>query len=361
MKIAIDCRLIGQSGIGTFIENVVHHMVEKSDMDFLLIGNKQVLSDYAKRPNCSVVECCFGSFSIKELLCFPTCEVNKCDAFYTPNFNIPMGIRVPIYATIHDIVFFDTENFASTIHTAALKWYIQRALRIAKGVFTVSQFSRQRIQDYFHTRRDIQVVCNGLSSELLEYKRQRPTVQERSGIVFLGNIKPYKGIHVLWKAYQRLLKEGGDIPPLTIVGRFDFRTKDDEMLQILEANKDKIRLVTDATNQQVYDILSNAACLISPSLYEGFGIPPLEAMSLGTPVILSDIPVYQEIYGHYPVTFFKAGNAEDLCKKLRQLPSSPIHIDELIASTYTYQKTAQKIMQALSGTTPDNGQSSATS
>ena len=354
MKIAIDCRLIGQSGIGTFIENVVHHMVEKSDMDFLLIGNKQVLSDYAKRSNCSIVECSYGSFSIKELLCFPVREVNRCDVFYTPNFNIPMGIRVPIYATIHDIVFFDTENFASTIHTAALKWYIQRALRIAKGVFTVSQFSRQRIQDYFHTHRDIQVVCNGLSSELLEYKRQHPTPQKRSGIVYLGNIKPYKGIHVLWKAYQRLLDEGGDIPPLTIVGRFDFRTKDDEMLQILEANKYKIQLVTDATNQQVYDILSSATCLISPSLYEGFGIPPLEAMSLGTPVILSDIPVYQEIYGSYPVTFFEAGNANSLYQKLKALPSSPIMVDDLIVSTYTYEKTAMDIIEALVGKVPDN-------
>ena len=143
------------------------------------------------------------------------------------------------------------------------------------------------------------------------------------------------------------MDEGGNVPPLTIIGRFDFRTKDDEILQTVLANKDKVRLVTDATNQQVYDILAQAACLVSPSLYEGFGIPPLEAMSLGTPVILSDIPVYQEIYGNYPVTFFEAGNADELCRMLRTLPSSPIDVDELIVSTYTYEKTAKKIMQVL--------------
>lgn len=354
MKIAIDCRLIGQSGIGTFIENVAHHMIEISSIDFLLIGDKQVLSNYSKRSNCRIVECCYGSFSIKELLCFPVREVNGCDVFYTPNFNIPIGIRVPIFCTIHDIVFFDTENFASTIHTAALKWYVKRALRISKGVFTVSQFSRKRIQDYFHTHREIQVVCNGLSSELLNYKHQHPTTQDRSGIVYLGNIKPYKGIQILWRAYQRLLEEREDVPQLTIVGRFDFRTRDEEILNTIEANKDKIRLVTDATNQQVYDILSSAACLVSPSLYEGFGIPPLEAMSLGTPVILSDIPVYQEIYRGYPVTFFEAGNADSLYEKLKVLPSSPIIVDDLIASTYTYEKAAMTIMQALAGKVPNN-------
>lgn len=358
MRIAIDCRLIGQSGIGTFIENVVPHMVATPDADFVLVGDKAQLADYAGRENCTVVECTYGSFSPKELLRFPVKEVNTCDVFYTPNFNIPMGIRIPIYCTIHDIVFFDTEHFGSTLHRAALKWYVRRALRIVKGVFTVSQFSRQRIQDYFHTQRDIQVLCNGLSQELLEYKASHPVVQQRAGIVYLGNIKRYKGIHILWQAYQKLMDEGGNVPPLTIIGRFDFRTKDDEILQTVLANKDKVRLVTDATNQQVYDILAHAACLVSPSLYEGFGIPPLEAMSLGTPVILSDIPVYQEIYGNYPVTFFEAGNADELCRMLRTLPSSPIDVDELIASTYTYGKTARKIMQALAGKAPDSAQSS---
>ena len=347
MRIAIDCRLIGQSGIGTFIENVVPHMVATPDADFVLVGDKAQLADYAGRENCTVVECTYDSFSPKELLRFPVKAVNTCDVFYTPNFNIPMGIRIPIYCTIHDIVFFDTGHFGSTLHRAALKWYVRRALRIAKGVFTVSQFSRQRIQDYFHTQRDIQVLCNGLSQELLEYKASHPVVQQRAGIVYLGNIKRNKGIHILWQAYQKLMDEGGNVPPLTIIGRFDFRTKDDEILQTVLANKDKVRLVTDATNQQVYDILAQAACLVSPSLYEGFGIPPLEAMSLGTPVILSDIPVYQEIYGHYPVTFFKAGNADELCRMLRTLPSSPIDVDELIVSTYTYEKTAKKIMQVL--------------
>lgn len=356
MRIAIDCRLIGQSGIGTFIENIVRNMVGTTGNSFVLIGNRHMLAPYAKQQDCSIVECNYGSFTPKELLCFPVKEINGCDAFYTPNFNIPMGIRVPIFCTIHDIVFFDTENFGSTIHRAALKWYIKRALRIAKGVFTVSEFSRQRIQEYFHTKRDITVVCNGLNTALLDYKATHatPSANERKGIVYLGNIKRYKGIHILWQAYKQLLDENIDTPPLTIIGRFDFRTKDDEMLRTISANKDRIHLVTDATNQEIYELLAKAQCLVSPSLYEGFGIPPLEAMSLGTPVILSDIPVYKEVYSRFPVTFFEAGNANDLYTKLKSLPPSPIMVDKLIADNYTYQKAAEKIMQELSGISPDN-------
>ncbi len=345
MRIAIDCRLIGQSGIGTFIENNLIHFVKHTEHQFLLIGSKQALAPYYQQSNCHFVECNYRSFTWQELLCFPTDEVNQCDAFYTPNFNIPMGIRIPIYATIHDIVFFETEHFAGSIHTMALRWYIKRALKISKGLFTVSDFTRQRIQDYFHTSRKLKVVYNGLSKDILDYIATHPTPQKRSGFVYVGNIKKYKGLHVLWKAYQRLQQASKDVPPLTIIGRFDFRTKDAEMLQILEENKDKIRLVTDADNQQLYELLSKAQCLVSPSLYEGFGIPPLEAMSLGTPVILSDIPVYQEIYGQFPVTFFKAGDSDDLFEKLKTVATEKIDVKELIASNYTYKKTAADIIQ----------------
>ena len=363
IRIAIDCRLIRQSGIGTFIGNIVHYMVEKPDMTFLLIGSKKVLADFECRKNCRIIECTYSSFTLKELLRFPTTEVNRCDAFFTPNFNIPMGIHVPVFCTIHDIVFFDTESFGSALHRAALKWYIKRALRIARGVFTVSQFSRQRIQTHFHTQRDITVVCNGLNEKLIQYKTTHPVIPStnRRGIVYLGNIKRYKGLHVLWQAYQRLLNEDDDTPPLTIIGRFDFRTKDDEMIDILRDNKDKIRMVTDATSEQIYELLASAQCLVSPSLYEGFGIPPLEAMSLGTPVILSDIPVYKEVYSEYPVTFFRAGDADDLFQKLKNLPSAPVDVDELTSRTYTYKKAAETIMRELADRVPDNGISSAVS
>ena len=347
MKIAIDCRLIGQSGIGTFIENVTNYLVERADTEFVLIGNMDRLSAYSGRANCRIVECYYGSFTLKELFCFPTKKVNCCDAFFTPFFNIPLGIRVPIFSMVHDVVFFDVEGICSPIGKLIRRIFIQRALNISKTVFTVSDFSRQRILKHFHTSNPIKVVPNGLSKELLSYKATQSIVKERSGIVFLGNIKRHKGLLVLWKAYERLIKEKPDAPMLTIIGHIDFRTKDSEMMETIQANKDKVRLVTNASNQEVYDILSHAACLISPSLYEGFGIPPLEAMSLGTPVVMSDIPVYKEIYGKFPVTFFETGNADDLYNHLQALPTAPICIDEQLSSKYHYQNTARIIINEL--------------
>ena len=233
MRLAIDCRLIGETGIGTFIENVLNNIVLHTENEYVLIGNTNKLVKYQQLTCCKVVKCSLRSFTPAELLCFPVREVNACDAFYTPNFNLPLGIKVPIFSTIHDILFFETENFSSGIHMMALKWYVKRALKVSHTVFTVSEFSKERICNYFHTFMDIQVVHNGISSNLREYKSKYRYDGERKGIVFLGSIKKHKGLHVLLEAYTKLRGEGGECPPLTVIGHVDFRTKDMEILEVI--------------------------------------------------------------------------------------------------------------------------------
>ena len=79
---------------------------------FLLIGSKKYLHKYETYNNCTIFECTIRSFTLNELIKFPIKAINLCDAFFTPNFNIPIGIKVPIYSTIHDIVFLRPITFA---------------------------------------------------------------------------------------------------------------------------------------------------------------------------------------------------------------------------------------------------------
>ena len=347
MRIAIDCRLIGSTGIGVFLANVLDNMVRDTRHSYLLIGNSQKLSAYASLSHCRILSCDLGTFCPKELLFFPTRDVNACDAFYTPNFNLPLGIKVPVFSTIHDILFFETENFSSGIHMMALKWYVKRALKVSRTVFTVSEFSKERIRNYFHTSTDIQVVPNGISSNLREYKTKHRYDGDKKGIVFLGSIKKHKGLHVLLDAYNKLQGEGGECPPLTVIGHVDFRTKDNDILEVIKRNKDKVNFLGAVDNKTLYDVLSRSAVLVSPSFYEGFGIPPLEAMYLGTPAIISDIPVYKEVYKDLPVTFFRTGDVEDLFLKLRNFVSKPLDISEKIDKMYNYASTAKNILSAI--------------
>ena len=347
MRLAIDCRLIGETGIGTFIENVLSHIVTYTGNEYVLIGNADKLANYQHQACCKVVECSFRSFTPSELLRFPIREVNACDAFYTPNFNIPMGVKVPIFSTIHDILFFETENFGSVIHRLALKWYVKRALRISRTIFTVSQFSKDRIQAYFNSSANIIVVNNGINNKLKKYCETNLYNGKKEGIVFLGSIKKHKGLHVLLEACRKLREEGRECPPLTVIGHVDFRTKDTEMMDVLAKNRDSVNFLGSVDDETLYQTLQKAEVLVSPSFYEGFGIPPLEAMYLGTPAIISDIAVYKEIYIDLPVTFFRTGDADDLYLKLRDFVCKPLNISDKIDVMYNYASTAKDIMSTI--------------
>ncbi len=348
MKIAVDCRLIGSSGIGTFIENIVHFMVQLRDHQFLLIGNLECLSEYAAMENCNVLSCTYDCFSLSELLRFPVKEVNSCDAFYTPNFNIPLGIKVPIYSTIHDIVFLDVKGLNSGIGKWIRYLYVKRALSVSKSVFTVSEFTKQRLKDYFHTPKDIHVVHSAISQKLVTFKQNHPHHPNKENyIIYLGNLKRHKGIELLINAYKKVKATRTIDYKLYIVGKFNFRVKDQFIIDLSSKHDPDIKFINDADDEEVYGLLSSARALVSPSYYEGFGLTPLEAMYLGTPVIISDIPAHQEIYQDSPAIFFKSGNINNLADKLTDIPQGRIDIDELTAHKYNFKISANRIVDII--------------
>jgi len=98
------------------------------------------------------------------------------------------------------------------------------------------------------------------------------------------------------------------------------------------------------------EYLSKAALLVQPSLYEGFCLPPLEAMVLGTQALISDIPVLKEIYADFPVTFFRSGDPSDLKEKMMELlvnESSSLFLSDDLLLKYTFGKTASVIIKGL--------------
>ena len=98
-------------------------------------------------------------------------------------------------------------------------------------------------------------------------------------------------------------------------------------------------------------LLCEAALLAQPSLYEGFGLPPLEAMMSGTHVLISDIPVFREVYSDYPVNWFKAGDSDDLAKKLMELlmnkKPAPLNLPAALREKYSYNKTVTAILKEI--------------
>ena len=341
MKIAVDIRMSGKSGIGAFLDNM---------LPTLKAGAEVVEIKPDLKP-----------FSLKEMLFFPREELKKissCDAFFTPYCNVPgrlfsRGIKVPIFTTIHDVIFLDLP-LAGRLGTLARKAIYQRAIDKSREIFTVSEFSKSRILARLRCKKPVTVVYSGVPLYNEEAAGGLDKARKTDTIIFVGNIKAHKGLKTLIPAFvkaRELLQAQNaprPLPKLLIVGsKENFRTSDTELSSLMqEANKNGIEFTGFLPDEKLKTLIEEARLLVQPSLYEGFGVPPLQALYSGTRAVISDIPVFKEIYARLPVTFFKTGDAEDLASKIAAAYSdqSPFPPVERI---YSYRFSAQAVLKRI--------------
>ncbi len=319
-----------------------------------MIGRTEDLKQF-KASSVQIVDCNIKTFSIKELFYFPKDilhRINSCEAYYTPYCNIPTGIKVPIFSTIHDVVFLDIPGLSSKIGTLVRKCFYQRAINCSKLIFTVSEFSKQRIKETLRCKnKDIIVTYNALPHW---FNTENSATEKTDTILFVGNIKRHKGLHTLLPAFQTLIKPVeqngfGIKAQLLIVGNAEnFRTGDKTIIEQIKAlPSEQVKFTGRITDSQLRDLYRSSRILVQPSLYEGFGMPPLEALSLGTKVVLSDIPVFREIYQDYPVTFFETENPIDLAEKIASVWNNFQINPVTLPQKYSFEKTSQIIFEQI--------------
>jgi glycosyltransferase involved in cell wall biosynthesis len=351
LKIAVDCRMLGKSGIGVYLENILQELIAMSPHHtFLLIGKQENISCLFKdNPRCDILPCSIPVFSKDEFLKFPVKEINRCDAYYTPNFNIPRGIKIPIYSTIHDVVFLDIKT-TPWWNRFISKYMLRRAIRLSSGIFTVSKFSKERILYHFPTKKEIYITYNGISNQLKKCTIPPNSPYPFDYILYVGNIKKHKGLNILLDGFDKALEKGFN-KKLVIIGNAEnFRTKDKSTIAFLRERHQDIIFTGRVSDEVLYNTIAHAHCLVQPSLYEGFGIPPLEALYFGVPAIVSDIPVFKEIYNDLPVCFFPSGNKEIFVEKLMTLQEINIPIKQLrdkINFHFNYANSAAIIYKIL--------------
>ena len=333
MKIAVDLRMSGKSGIGAFLDNMLPTLKAKAEI-------VQIKPDI--KP-----------FSLKEMFFFPRDElkkINECDAYFTPYCNIPgrifsRGIKVPIFTTIHDVIFLDLP-LAGKAGTFLRKLIYQRAINKSREIFTVSEFSKGRILANLKCKKPITVVHNGVP---LYNEGPQKKAEKTDTIIFVGNIKAHKGLKTLIPAFIKARQSlPAPLPTLLIVGsKENFRTSDTQLDSLLKgAESQGVQFTGFVPDQELKNLIAQARLLVQPSLYEGFGIPPLQALYSGTRAVISDIPVFREIYARLPVTFFKAGDEDDLAKKIADAYSEKRALPP-VERIYSYERSAQAVLKKI--------------
>jgi glycosyltransferase involved in cell wall biosynthesis len=355
VTVAVDCRMIDSSGIGVYLRETLPFLLN-SENNFLLLGEEKRLEAFRQKyQNVTVIGCTIKPFSLRELLFFPkhlSKKINSSDIFYSPYFNIPCGITIPVFTTIHDIVFPDMPELVSKAGLKARMFFFRRAYKKSQKIFTVSEFSKSRIERHLGKGKQVIVTHSAIQPQFLEFKQHTGKIQKEETIVFIGNIKKHKGLDYLLDAFLLARKEGLPHKLVIIGARENFRTTDNTVLQKIDSiGCEAVTFTGFISDTQLMEHLSAAALLVQPSLYEGFGLPPLEAMVLGTRALISDIPVFREIYADFPVTFFRTGDTEDLKNKMLELllrkKPEPLVLDEKLLHRYTFEKTARILLKEL--------------
>lgn len=348
MQIAIDCRMSGKSGIGSYFDALLPYFIK--DFECLLIGSNSIIEKYKSCPGVTLCECTIEPFSVQELFFFPKNilqKINECFAFYTPYCNIPGGIRIPVYTTIHDIVFLDVPGLASKTGTFIRKCFYRRAVLKSAAVFTVSNFSAERIKTLLNCKKQLVVTYNAAPEYLLSHTDVTESIpKEKHSLLFVGNIKKHKGLKVLLDAFRLLLKKVPDARLIIVGNAENFRTGDTKVFEeIKKLPPSSVCFTGKISNEELKAYYRKAKLLVQPSFYEGFGMPPLEALTCGTNAVISDIPVFREIYRDFPVTFFSSGNSSDLSEKIEkslELPDA-----QNIPDVYSFRKTFEIIRETL--------------
>ena len=360
MHLCVDARMYRASGIGTYLQNLLPVLGESFELN--LLGDPDELAEVGGR----IIPTAIPIYSVAELLRLSHL-VPRCDLFWTPHYNVPL---LPVRAkarlvTIHDVFHLAHLRTLSLPQRGYATLAFRAATHLSDHIITVSKFSKTEIQRYLNVPdKRILVIPNGVNHMLFNVQadeaRQRH-VRKKYGLpprwlLYVGNVKPHKNLITLVHAFAALPEALSD-RHLVIVGqREGFITGDTELAQVLQNDPDlaqRIHFTGFVDQADLPELYRLAELFVFPSKYEGFGLPPLEAMACGCPVVVSDRASLPEICGA-AADYADPDSALDLADKITAaLQRSPAERDRKIqlglerAQKYTWASSVAQHEQLI--------------
>ncbi len=325
MNLWIDARMIACGGIGTVLKNLIPPLASSFRVTVLAASKdqEQIPRQTLRR------QCDAPIYSIQEQLALPKI-IEPCDLFWSPHYNIPV---LPIRAkkrivTIHDAYHLAFQKLLPWKQKLYAKWMFSQAARRSDRIITDSQFSREELCRFLSLPQEaISVIPPGvdvakfsqpLSPEIEASLRKKYTLPQKF-FLFVGNIKPHKNLKLI---LETMALKGSEIP-FVIIGKKEGLLTSDPLMAAIENNpllQQKIRWVGAVSDTELAAFYKMALCLVFPSFYEGFGLPPLEAMAAGCPTLVSHRASLPEVCGDASY-FLYSDKPEELQEALEKMSS----------------------------------------
>lgn len=360
MNIVIDLTSLSyhMTGIERYAACVTEQMLEQDLLnEYCLIFREQVYSIFEKYIDNQRVKAYVLHGNNKVLfyqLILPwNLKKIKADIFLFFAFTSPIFFKAKgIYNTIHDMGAWDSADTMKLFQKIYWRLTIRCSANNSKELFTVSNFSKKRIAQILKYPEDKINVVNSAVYKGVTKRSKRPFEEIRAKyklpntyIMSLSTLEPRKNTKLLLEAFSNVQdKVNYD---LVLVGRKGWKM--DEVIEKYNS-KSKIHMTGFADDEDVAEIYRNAICFVFPSLYEGFGLPPVEALALGTPVISSDAASLPEVLMDRAI-YFKNNDIEALQQLLESLgkirSSMPCELNDYQKNNYTFETAAKKVLNVI--------------
>jgi glycosyltransferase involved in cell wall biosynthesis len=341
-RIGIDARFYGPvgKGLGRYVQEIVDNIVRiDKDNEYIIFLKKDNYSllDVSNNFNVEKVLVDIDCYSWKEQILLPYhIWRKKLDLVHFSHFNVPLLVFNSFIVTIHDLILTEFKtNRATTRHplvyalkNLAYRLTIKRALKRSRKILTVSNFTKNDIVKKFNIPSDkIKVIYEGVTNlfsrddSLFSEKTDSEKILdkykiEKDFLLYVGNSYPHKNLEFLIESFAEFYKKNKSLS-LVLVGGGDYFYKRLKKFsdKIFSSEEESPVIFTDYVPDKDLDILYQEALLyVFPSLYEGFGLPPLEAMAKDCPVLSSNRASMPEILGEAALYFDPSDQADFLNK-----------------------------------------------
>ncbi len=355
-KIIFDARVCDGKvhGISRVAEQIISNIVvQDKDNEYVLF----VLNDYLREKlpeldNVSYRKLSSPLYSFKEQFeVLKIANLEKPDLFHSPTFTAPYFAKFPVVINIHDLTPMVYPEFFHVKYKYYYNFFVKRIARKATRVITSSECSARDITRFTGVNSEkISVVYNGAYSSV---EKEEPIIVEglNSGyILFVANEMPHKNFVRSAQAFGELQKR----MPKSKLQMVAVGISDKYFEESLVKNIPNIFCMKYLTPSQLMFVYKEASILLFPSFYEGFGIPPIESMVFGTPVVSSNCSCMPEVLGDAAL-LVDPGDVSQICDALHKLKSDRIlrlsYTEKGYnqAKKYSWQKSARQIIEIYKG------------
>ncbi len=367
MKIILDTRMYGRefTGIGRYTLEMVNELMRiPSDNDYFLLLRKKYYNLLQIPPHWHKILVDIPHYSLEEQLLLPKIiqSLNP-NLVHFMHLNVPLLYKGSYIVSLHDLIMHKQGYEASTLplplylaKRIPFKLIVKHAVKNARQVIVPTLAVKKDVIDYYKIPESkVTQIYDGVASRF-KNTNLKTKVKSKSlpNFLYVGNLYPHKNVQIIVEAIKILKTDNINVTLTIVSGQSTFRNKLQEYSKELGLTKNLI-FKENINDKELIRFYASSQAYIFPTKDEGFGLPGLEAMAVGTPVIASDIPVLKEVYKDnvYYFDSMSPNSLAEAMKRIMKIEKSTLttHIKKAqeYATSFSWEETAKETLRVYEG------------